>query len=616
MSKINTHRSRRAGLQMADLAPPPPAESGEQYHELVENVQAGMYLAENGILKFINPQAAWMFGYNNQEPVGMRIGDFLNIDKAAEIEDFINKKIDDNDPAPLEMECRRKDESLFWAEVSIRCSNGKVFSVVSDITKRKAITNAHNMSEKRLILALQSTKAGLWDWDMKTDEMVFDAYWTDMLGYRMEELKPELASWKNLVHADDFPLIQSALQDYLQGRKPFYRCAFRMKAKSGEWLYMLGSGMVTDYDEAGEPVRMVGTHQNITKQRNTEKQLRELNATKDKLFSIIAHDLRSPYNAQLGFLETLLEEESPYSPEERRRIIRTLYNSTRQSFALLDNLLIWSRANSGKIAFRPEVLLVAQLFEDVTDVQRFSAQAKNISIEFTLSDDNMEVTADNEMTSTILRNLVSNAIKFTPENGSIMLSAVQSDPLQTIISVTDTGVGIPADQLPWLFDPESTYSTVGTQQERGTGLGLILCREFVERNGGNIWAESTPGKGSAFYFTLNSVLNHQVCFQNCVCSFSETFQHINGNQQLYRDFHQWIIPQFKNCYKHTSAELIQSFIGTLQQTAITHNIIPLQNFCDVITKSLQMDNRNQINICFTEFEKLTDQLELLMPDLT
>ncbi len=602
---------------MIDSAPLTVAEDGEQYRELVENVNKGMFVTEHGILKLINPQATRMFGYSREEMIGMKVWEFVCDEKAEEIQNLFIKKIDETHTAQTEVQCQRKDGSLFWAELSLcASSNGKVYGSVDDITLRKAIADAHSMSEKRLIMALQSTKAGLWDWDMKTDEMAFDARWAEMLGYSAEELKPRLMTWQNMVHPEDEVLFQKALEDYLEGRKPLYRCAFRMKTKTGGWVYMLGSGMITDYDEVGNPIRMVGTHQDITKQKNNDKQLREINATKDKLFSIIAHDLRSPYNAQLGFLETLLEEESPYSTEERKRIIRTLYNSTRQSFALLDNLLIWSRANAGKIAFRPEVLLVAQLLEDALEMQRFSAQAKNITIEFHLPDDNMEVTADSEMTDTILRNLVSNAIKFTPEGGSITLSAMKNDPLQTVIKVTDTGVGIPAVQVPRLFDSDSNYSTVGTQQERGTGLGLIVCREFVERNGGKIWVESTPGKGSVFYFTLNSALNNPVCHPNCIRNFSEIFQHINGNEQLNRDFDKRIIPQFKNCYKHTSPELIRSFIETLRPIASVHNIIPLQNFCGVIDKSLQADDRNQINICFTEFEKLIDQMELLMPDLT
>ncbi|NCA85929.1 MAG: PAS domain S-box protein [Clostridia bacterium] len=616
MLNINTHQSSKTGLPMIDLASLTATDGGAKHRELVGNVSIGLYLTEHGIIKLINQSAARMFGYESHELQGKKIGDLLHAEKAVEIENIINTKIIDNYTAPIELECQRKDGTLFWAEVSICSSSGNVLGAISDITLRKALPYVHSINEKRLALALQSTKAGLWDWDMKTDELVFDARWAGMIGYTIDELEPFLATWKNMIHPEDMTLLETALEDYLQGRKPLYRCTFRMKTKTGEWVYILGSGMVTDYDEAGKPIRMVGTHQNINKQKNTEKQLREINATKDKLFSIIAHDLRSPYNAQLGFLETLLDQESPYSSEERKRIIRTLYNTTRQSFALLDNLLIWSRSNAGKIAYKPEVLLVAQLFEDVTEMLRYSAQAKNITIEFDLPDDNMEVTADSEMTSTILRNLVSNAIKFTSEHGSITLSALQHDPQQTIICVTDTGVGIPADQMPKLFEAESTYSTVGTKQERGTGLGLIVCREFVERNGGKIWAESTHGKGSTFYFTLMSVLGNPVCHQNCIQNFSEIFQNLNANQQLYQHFHQKLIPHFKICHKHGSPELIREFLDMLQQTATLYNIVPFRTFCAVIDESLNTDDRNQINICFTEFERLIDQMELLMPDLT
>jgi PAS domain S-box-containing protein len=616
MLNIDTHHSSKNGLSLIERVDSTSIDS-TGHRELVENVSIGLCLLEQGEVKFINQQAAKLFGYESHELQGKKIGDLLHAEKAVEIQNIIHTKMTNADAAPLELECQRKDGSCFWCEISISGSNnGKAYSTLTDITLRKVIANAHSTSEKRLILALQSTKAGLWDWDMKTNEMVFDIRWADMLGYTISELKPNIDTWNNLVHPEDSHQLQTALKDYLQGVKPLYRCTFRMKTKTGEWVYVLGSGMVSDYDEAGKPIRMVGTHQNINKQKSIEKQLREINATKDKLFSIIAHDLRSPYNAQLGFLETLLNQESPYSPEERKRIIQNLYNTTRQSFSLLDNLLIWSRSNAGKIAYRPEALLVAQLFEDVTEMLRYSAQAKNINVEFDLPDDNMEVTADSEMTSTILRNLVSNAIKFTPEHGKIKLSALQRDAQQTVICVADTGVGIPADQIPKLFEAESTYSTTGTNQERGTGLGLIVCREFVERNGGKIWAESTLGQGSTFYFTLMSVLGSRACHQNCIQNFSEIFKNLNANQQLSQHFHQKLIPLFKICHKHGSPELIAEFIDMLQQTVMLYSVAPFKTFCEVITKSLISDDRNQINICFTEFERLIEQMELLMPDLT
>lgn len=247
--------------------------------------------------------------------------------------------------------------------------------------------------------------------------------------------------------------------------------------------------------------------ENSEELRITNIKLNEVNATKDKFFSIISHDLKSPFNAILGFSEILLKEHKDYDDEEREERIKHVYNSANSTFKLLEDLLTWAHSQLGKITSSPEKLhLKRLLFETILDLQE-PANKKNIQVSDTISENDI-IFADKNMIATVLRNLISNAIKFTNKDGSIVISSEkQANSNFLEISVTDTGVGIPKDKINDLFRIEKSTSTKGTENETGTGLGLMLCKEFVEKHGGEIWAESQIGKGSIFNFTIPKTTN-------------------------------------------------------------------------------------------------------------
>jgi signal transduction histidine kinase len=242
---------------------------------------------------------------------------------------------------------------------------------------------------------------------------------------------------------------------------------------------------------------------NINLEKKVEQrtqELKELNATKDKFFSIIAHDLKNPFNTLMGFTELLLDNLSDYSTDKLREFIGILHETSRQSYALLENLLEWSRAQTGRIQMSPEVMDLSVVTAENLDLLSNLASKKKIIIH----DDTQpgsNVLADVNMVRTVIRNLISNAIKYTREGGSITIDAVKMDKFYEV-SVSDTGVGIKPENLEKLFRIDVNYSTKGTADESGTGLGLILCREFIVKNDGNIWVESEFGKGSSFKFTL------------------------------------------------------------------------------------------------------------------
>jgi len=237
----------------------------------------------------------------------------------------------------------------------------------------------------------------------------------------------------------------------------------------------------------------------------SEAKLRESNNTKNKIFNIIAHDLRSPFNAILGFSNLLQENYTQYDEKKRERYIEIVNNSAKQVYNLLDNLLNWSRTQIGKFVFNPKKQSLDKILTEVTKLNKNNAEMKDIKLSYSLSKD-INIYADYDMMEIILRNLISNAIKFTHKNGEVTIKANQ-DKDNVIISVSDTGVGIEQEKLQKLFDISEKTSTAGTENEKGTGLGLLLCKEFVEKHDGKIWVESKIEKGSKFIFSIPNKCN-------------------------------------------------------------------------------------------------------------
>jgi signal transduction histidine kinase/CheY-like chemotaxis protein len=229
-------------------------------------------------------------------------------------------------------------------------------------------------------------------------------------------------------------------------------------------------------------------------------ELKKLNTDKDRFVSILAHDLKSPFNSLLGFSELLTENIRTYDISEIENMVNIISSVSKQTYNLLEDILSWARAQSGKLPYEPQKLIFTDVCTEIIEINKLKADAKNIAIKYSSAEE-IEITADVNMIKTILRNLVSNAIKFTHRGGSIDIYAEKSKSNVTI-SVSDNGVGITQNSLGKLFDKSLIYTTNGTADEKGSGLGLLLCREFVEKHGGKIWVESEKGKGSVFYFTI------------------------------------------------------------------------------------------------------------------
>ena len=258
--------------------------------------------------------------------------------------------------------------------------------------------------------------------------------------------------------------------------------------------------VIPEYSENDEETIFLVICQDVTEIKQTEQQLQALNDTKDKLFSIIAHDLKTPFTSLLTYSELISGKAESLERVKIAHMASRMNDSAKQAYRLLENLLTWSTVQTGLLKPVKKGFQVAELFEEVRQLTAATAQSKGIDLQFECKED-IAVFADRQMTATILRNLVSNSLKFSFKESTVAINAIEEGN-DIRFSIKDEGTGISAEHKKHLLEIGNKLSSQGTAAEVGTGLGLVLCREFVEVNDGNIWFESELGAGTTFYFTL------------------------------------------------------------------------------------------------------------------
>jgi Signal transduction histidine kinase len=307
--------------------------------------------------------------------------------------------------------------------------------------------------------------------------------------------------WQKLIHPDDWEWVAKLFESHKEGGVDYFEATFRVIGKSGKEKWILNHGRIIERDSNGKAVRAIGTLIDISKQKETEEQLKGLLATKDKLFSIIAHDLRGPIGSFMQVIE-LLTSDIQITPDIQSSLLHELSDMSKNTFYLLENLLNWSRSQRSEIVYNPGTIIVNEVVKQNISLLTGTASQKSIQLQF---DEKMNYTAyaDYDMINLVIRNLLSNAIKFTRTGGAITIKLSENDGIIEVV-VTDNGVGMSQESVDNLFTDNKFHSTYGTNNEKGSGLGLVLCKDFVQRNGGTIKVESVLDKGSTFSFTLPS----------------------------------------------------------------------------------------------------------------
>ena len=308
---------------------------------------------------------------------------------------------------------------------------------------------------------------------------------------------------------DTFPEKQAdemlnSIYEVIKSKKGLYG-ETKVTVNSGERWYLANVQPCFDISENINAAVVIST--DITDRKEAENELkksrehlRELNTTKNKFFSLLGHDLRSPFNSIIGFSEILYNETEAFSKAEIKKIAEGIYNTSRETYNLLNNLLEWSGTQTGRIKFEPVKTGIYDIVISTVDLLNDTAKKKDISVSVDIPE-HLQVFADRNMTTTVVRNLLSNAIKFTHKKGSIKIGA-QDTGKSVEIFIADTGVGIKPEDIKKLFRIDASFSKPGTAKEKGTGLGLIICKEFIAINNGDIRVESEIGKGSRFIVRL------------------------------------------------------------------------------------------------------------------
>ena len=419
------------------------------------------------------------------------------------------------------LECARggrafTSEDFFYEDTNMRgyyrvrafmLPAAKLAVAFDDVTQGKLAELALKKNEERLHMALEAANDGLWDWNPRTEELFLSPRYYTMLGYRPGDFPPRQNSWIRLLHPDDRSKALAPVHDGLTLGQS-YQVEFRMKAKDGAWRWILARGKVVEMDDAGRPLRITGTHVDITTRKEAEEALRKAkeaaetaNRSKSEFLANISHEIRTPLNGIMGMLELTLGAE--IAPEQRQ-YLETAFNSSRNLLRVINDVLDFSKADEGKMELLEEEFELDTVLTESVNVFRGQARAKNLDL--ILRTPRLgSFRGDEGRLRQILFNLLGNAFKFT-DQGSI---TVEAHPVgrangrtRVLFSVTDTGIGIPWDKLDYVFEAFTQVDGSYTRRYQGTGLGLPIVKRLVGLLGGVLHVDSAVDEGTSIFFAL------------------------------------------------------------------------------------------------------------------
>lgn len=454
---------------------------------------------------FVNNEYAKVFSLPKQNIVGKKVVELIGEEAFERMKPFTQKALN-GEKVIFENSVNDKDnreinlQITFIPEIKHNKVTG-IYTLGLDITERKKAEKALKESEELLQTITDNVQALIaivnknmeYVFVNKKAEKYFGKAKNEIIGKKCVEIIG------NTAYEKGYPYVVKALN----GKIMTYENQFINLEGEIDFMQIY----VAPYYQNKEIIGAFVLSVNITSLKQAEMliqqqnhELIQLNTDKDRFISILAHDLRSPFNGILGLIDLLINSFKEYDAETIEMQLSLIQKSANQAFNLLGDLLNWAIAKSSKQIFNPRQLNFHETCEEVINIIHELSEAKKIEIRNLVNKEIM-VNADADMLKTILRNLILNAVKFTNSNGKIEINAIHTNN-EILITTKDSGVGISKLQLQKLFSIDEVNSTKGTKGEKGSGLGLLLCKEFVEKHGGKIWAESELGKGSEFKFTL------------------------------------------------------------------------------------------------------------------
>ena len=474
-----------------------------KHSTLISNISDVIGIIDlDGIIKYKSPNSEKWFGWKPQNLIGTDGRLTIHPDDLQRIQkELITLFKKENLSKTVQYRYKCKDGSYKLVELTAtNLTNDPIIGGVllnyHDITQRKQIEGELRENTEMLQTIIDNIPIMIICFDENGEIKIANQELVSVLGWTFTEWETENIFAKCYPE----PEVLKEVLDFMISEEVGWK-DFKTHTKNGTiidtvWMNIkLPNGI------------SMGIGQDITIRKRAEEKLIEndnflqkLNADKDRFISILSHDLKSPFNSILGFSEVLTEDIRKLNTDEIEDIARNINKSARNTLYLLEDLLAWAMTQQGKIIFKPQKLSLADICKNILEILNPKAVAKNITINYYIAD-RIKVFADIDMIKTVLRNLISNALKFTNNGGTINVSSEENSENVTI-SISDNGVGIKPENITKLFNISEVITTKGTAEETGTGLGLLLCKEFVEKHGGKIWVESEVGKGSVFKFTL------------------------------------------------------------------------------------------------------------------
>jgi PAS domain S-box-containing protein len=477
-------------------------ESEDKYRKLIETTSEGVWIISSEKKTIdANQSLCDMLGYSRNEMIGKPPFDFVDeVNRNIFTEQILLSK--NTKHRVYEISLKRKNGinfSTLFNATSLIDKNGEyagAFAFITDITEHKQAEQALRKSEEKHRTYIENAPDGLFITDYRGKYIDVNQTACLMTGYSREELLdmsiPDLAlpgstpeTLETFKELREMGKVQSEIIIQRKNGTDFHASLSAVALSDDRFMAFCSD--ITERKKAEQELK------------ENEKRLKELNASKDKFFAIIGHDLINPFGLVMSAADELSTDYDNYDEDDRKKLIEIISKDSKHAMNLLQNLLEWSRSQRGLIKYDPEIFFIKEIIDENIRLLKESAEIKRIKLGFNIPP-TLIVYADKNMISTIIRNLLSNAIKFT-EKGTIFLSYEIKDS-QLHVSIVDSGIGIEKQLIDKLFKIDERISTVGTSGERGTGLGLQLCKDFININKGEIWIESTVDKGSKFTFSV------------------------------------------------------------------------------------------------------------------
>ncbi len=474
-------------------------------------------ITEQGMIATFNPAAEKMFGYKAHEIIDKNVKVLMPEPYHSEHDGYLARYHKTNKPHIIgnvsEVTGRRKDGSTFAMELAVseHVQDGRrgFTGVIRDITEQQAAEKALRDSEERYALAIEAVNEGIWDWDLKTNHIYFSPSFAQIVGKNV--INKLWADGKIVIddfifenmHPDDQPAYRANIIRYLKGETPTFSCEFRMLSQGGKVRWVKNRGLA-QFDASGRAYRMTGTLNDITVRKEAEeallkaKEMAEIaSRAKTEFLTNVSHELRTPLNAIIGFSELMKTELfGPIGHEKYSEYSHTINDSGQHLLAIINDILDVGRIEVGELDFRPENVALLPIFESSLRLVQERANMAGLRLKRNIQHALPTLKADPRRLKQVLLNLLSNAVKFTPSGGVVTLKAHVTKAGTLVLSVSDTGIGMKASDIPKVMTPFVQVDSRLARKYEGTGLGLPLTQALVNQHGAVMKIRSKPGKGT------------------------------------------------------------------------------------------------------------------------